>query len=369
MQQDLTSLKPNILIAPLDWGLGHAARCVPVVNALIRQNANVLIAAEGPVKRLLETEFPQLQFIELKGYRVSYSKNKWRMPFSIGRQIPKILSVIQYENQRLKEIVKEHRIDGIISDNRYGFYHQTVPSVFITHQLLIKTPLGRAAGRYLQRLNYRFINRFSECWVPDSEGPVNLAGDVAHPKKKPVAPIRYLGPISRFTASGRQEGTQLLIVLSGPEPQRTILENLLAKQLIDYKGPVVLVRGLPLESRPLPLPPHILAHDHLPARDLNRKMDEAFLVISRCGYSTIMDLAALKKKSILIPTPGQTEQEYLGAHAMKNNFALCIDQEKFRLKNAMELAASFRYSLDGYTGGSRLETVVRDFLEGIKSRS
>ena len=143
MDQPELSLKPNVLIAPLDWGLGHATRCIPIINKLIQKNCNVLIAAEGKIKSLLQKEFSELDFIDLKGYRINYSKNSWSLPYHIGKQIPKIFSTIQYENERLKEIVKKHDVHGIISDNRYGFYHDTVPSVFITHQLRIKTPFGK----------------------------------------------------------------------------------------------------------------------------------------------------------------------------------------------------------------------------------
>ena len=163
-----TSLKPNILIAPLDWGLGHATRCIPIIQCLIHKNCQVLIAAEGAVQTLLQKEFPLLTFIPLKGYNINYSKNSWSLPFTLGIQIPKILSAIQYENERLEEIVEEQRIDGIISDNRYGMYHDNIPSAFITHQLLIKTAFGKIADNYLQKLNYEYINNFSECWVPDN---------------------------------------------------------------------------------------------------------------------------------------------------------------------------------------------------------
>src|SRR5690606_15616561 len=139
---------------------GHATRCIPVVRELIKQGANILIAAEGPVGFLLRQEFPDQNFVPLKGYGVRYSRHRWTLPFALALQIPKILSAIQYENQRLKILVKEHQIHGIISDNRYGLYHPEVLAVFITHQLTIKTGWGSAADRTLRSLNYRFIHRF-----------------------------------------------------------------------------------------------------------------------------------------------------------------------------------------------------------------
>lgn len=355
----------NILIAPLDWGLGHATRCVPVIHQLVQKNCRVLIACEGKIKSLLHKEFPQLDFIEIKGYRISYSKNAWLLPLHIGMQIPKILSTIQYENERLKQIVKEHNIHGIISDNRYGFYHQSIPSVFITHQLKIKTPFGKMIDDYLQKLNYKYINRFSECWVPDHKNEMNLAGVLSHPEKKPHIPVNYVGALSRFQKlNGRQE-KHLLILLSGPEPQRTILENLLIEQLNDFKDSVVFVRGLPGHGNELHLSSNISVYNHLPSGELNLKMNEASVVIGRCGYSTIMDLAGLQKKSILIPTPHQTEQEYLSKHLTKNNLALCIEQKKFRLKNALQLFTQFNYKM--FSSENNLNAALQNFITAVKA--
>jgi UDP-N-acetylglucosamine transferase subunit ALG13 len=196
-----------------------------------------------------------------------------------------------------------------------------------------------------------------------------LAGELSYPAKKPSIPVKYLGPLSRFKKENTQDEKHLLILLSGPEPQRTVLENLLIQQLNDYKGPIVFARGLPGESTLLNLSSNICVYNHLPAEELNQKMNEASLVISRCGYSTVMDLAALKKKSILIPTPGQTEQEYLSKHLMKNNFALCIAQNKFGLKNALELSAQFTYRVENFPSENNLSSAIDHFLSVVNLSS
>ena len=361
MDQAPTALAPNILIAPLDWGLGHATRCIPIINSLIQKNCNVFIATQGKTRTLLQAEFPQLAFIDLKGYRISYSKKKWALPFSIAGQIPKILSTIQYENERLKAIVKEHHIHGVISDNRYGFYHTGMPSVFITHQLRITTGLGALADDLLQKLNYRYINRFVQCWVPDNPDEVNLGGELSHPRKLPSIPLKYVGVLSRFRYTAEKD-KHPLVLLSGPEPQRTIFENTLLKQLKEYKGSVVLVRGLPGDAATPALPDNVVIYNHLASADLNRLMSEASVIISRCGYSTVMDLAVLKKKSVLVPTPGQTEQEYLAKHLMERNFALCIPQQKFRLGQALDLSRNFNYQLESFTPQNHLGEAVQEFI-------
>jgi len=368
MDQKESPIKPRILLAPLDWGLGHATRCIPVIKQLLKKNCTVFLAGDGKVKSLLIREFPQLPFLHLPGYKIQYTKEKLLMPFHIMGQIPKILSAIKWENEWLEKIVEEHQIDAVISDNRYGLYHDRIPSVFITHQLFIKSGFGKLADEILQIENYRYINRFFECWVPDAEGENNLSGELSHPEKMPETHVRYLAPLSRFEK--KEESTQeknVLIILSGPEPQRTILEEQLVQQLKDHPQQVVLIRGLPENDKTLDIGSHVTVHNHLPAAELEKMICEASFIVSRCGYSTIMDLAALQKKSILIPTPGQTEQEYLALHLMKQNFALCITQDKFRLKNALELAASFNYHLALPGDKEQLNKTIDSFLAIVSS--
>jgi uncharacterized protein (TIGR00661 family) len=358
------SPKPVILVAPLDWGLGHATRSVPIIHTLIRLNCSVLLAGNGKIKTLLQKEFPQLPFLDLEGYNVSYSARKWSFPFSMATQIPKIFSAIENENLWLADKVKEYGIEAVISDNRYGLYHRHIPTVFMTHQLLIRTSLGRQADKYLQQLNYNYINQFTECWIPDQQGAVNLAGDLSHPLSEPSVPLKYLGPLSRFSRAAREPASQqqLLVLLSGPEPQRTILERLLSEQLIHHTGTVTLVRGLPGNTLLPSLPGNIFPHNHLSVEELEEEFSKASFVIARCGYSTIMDLAVLQKKGILIPTPGQTEQEYLAKHLMDMNFALCIEQSKFRLKNVLDLAMHFPYRPFAASSGNALEEAVRGLI-------
>src|SRR5205085_1156719 len=166
--------------------------------------------------------------LELPGYRINYSKKRWLFPLTIISQIPKIISAIKQEHQWLLRVAELYSVDLIISDNRYGLYHPKIHSVFITHQLHIKTPFGKGADRMLQKLNYRFINRFSECWIPDYPGKINLAGILSHPFHKPSIPVNYIGPLSRFQfRTGTKMKNRLLIILSGPEPQRTLFEKIL----------------------------------------------------------------------------------------------------------------------------------------------
>lgn len=339
----MTSLAgKKLLLAPLDWGLGHATRCVPVIKDLLSIGSEVWLAGEGAQEKLLREEFPSLPFLPLKGYRIKYGTAG--LTGKLVLQIPSILKSIKSENHWLKEQVSKYQFDGVISDNRYGLHHENIFSVFITHQLCIKSPLGKWIEKFLQQWNYKLINRFHECWVPDEEGPNNLAGELSHPVKFPSIPVNYIGPLSRFKKKEVEEiKDHLLIMLSGPEPQRTILENIIIDEVVNYNGTATIARGLPAERNIIPSTNTIHFHNHLSSEELNHEAMKAALIIGRSGYSTVMDIAALQKKSILIPTTGQTEQEYLANHLMKKRFAFCINQNEFSLLKNIDEAGRFEY--------------------------
>jgi len=340
----MTSLAgKKLLVAPLDWGLGHATRCVPVIRDLLNNNCEVWLAGEGAQEKLLREEFPSLAFLPLKGYRIKYAKKA--LTGKILLQIPSILRSVKEENKWLKEQVSKFGFEAVISDNRYGLYHEKVFSVFITHQLCIKSSLGKRSEKIIQQWNYKFINRFHECWVPDEKGKNNLSGELSHPDKMPLIPTKYIGPLSRFVRkdSFGEIKNHLLIILSGPEPQRTILENKVVDQIVNYPATATIVRGLPGEKNIIPSTNTIHFYNHLSSEELNNEAMKAEFIISRSGYSTVMDIAALRKKSILIPTPGQTEQEYLADHLMKKKFSFCVKQNNFSLLENIQEAKRFEY--------------------------
>ncbi len=323
--------KRRVLVAPLDWGLGHATRCIPIIYVLISLNFEVVIAADGAIKNLLKKEFPDVVFTHLNGYKIHYSKQKFWLPVKLLSQFPKLLWRIYKEHQQLKAIISTHKIDIIISDNRLGLYSTVIPSIYITHQLKIKT--GNAfSERLAQKIHYFFINKYTACWVPDNESENNLAGELSHPLKKPAIPVKYLGPLSRFEKIETFKKYDLLILLSGPEPQRSIFEKLLQEELKTFTGTVLLVRGLPEAAENNSVADasnKISVVNHLAATDLNKVIQQAKLVICRSGYTTIMDLVKLQQKAVLVPTPGQTEQEYLAKYLMEKKIIFCNAAKQF----------------------------------------
>jgi uncharacterized protein (TIGR00661 family) len=348
-----TSPKARILIAPLEWGLGHATRCIPIINELLDQNCDVFIAAEGATFYLLKQEFPTLNFLSLKGYRMK-----------LLSQFPKIAFTIYKEHQWLKKMVKENKIDAVISDNRFGMYHKKIPSVYITHQLLIKTG-NTSTEKIAQRLHYYFIKKYTECWVPDFEAN-GLAGELSHPKTLPEK-IKYMGALSRFELHTVEKKYDILISISGPEPQRTIFEDQILKDLTSYSGKVLFIRGLPENDHEIKSENQLLEiKNHLSAKELNEAILQSAIIVSRCGYTTIMDLVRLQKKAILVPTPGQTEQEYLAKHLMENRMFYTIDQNDFVLQNALQQAGSFSFCLPEYNM-QQYKNVINEFVEKLKN--
>ena len=358
---NISAPKKRILVAPLEWGLGHATRCIPIIHELITQKCEVFIAAEAGAQALLEEEFPHLQFLPVKGYRMRYSRKAYWMPLKILFQIPKIIYSIYSEHRWLKKAIGDHAIDAVISDNRFGCYNSVVPGIYITHQLKIKTG-NRFTESIAQKINYRFINRYSECWVPDVEGKANLAGELSHPNFLPKIPVRYIGALSRFEKKCVEKKYDIAVILSGPEPQRTIFEDLLLVQLLGYNGSVLFVRGLPGgASGRICVNQNIEMRDHLSSGELNEAVLQSEMIISRSGYTTVMDLIKLGKKAILIPTPGQPEQEYLAKYLMQSHLFYCIAQKDFLLKSALDEVENF-HSKDLSINTEYYKIIVRDFV-------
>jgi uncharacterized protein (TIGR00661 family) len=363
---NIASRPLRVLISPLDWGLGHATRIITIVKTLQKYDVQVLIAAEGPVAALLQKEFSDLKILPLPGYNIRYSKKKQSFFWKLLLQIPKILGSIRAENRILKQWIQQYELDGIISDNRFGFYHRSVPSVYITHQLYIETGKKWLSNR-AQKIHYQYIHRFSECWVPDFEKGISLAGKLSHPAKMPLVPTHYIGPLSRFKKNITHPSGHLLILLSGPEPQRSIWENLLLKDLKNYPEPCTLVRGLPSANTETETYPFLKIYNHLPAAELNHLIESSGMVISRSGYSTVMDLFALGKKAILVPTPGQAEQEYLASYLKEKKLFYSCDQEHIDLPKTLAAAEIFEDIKTGFDYETFNEPVIKRWVDQLRT--
>lgn len=357
--------KKKILVAPLDWGLGHATRCIPVIEELLNQDTTVVIAADERPYDLLKREFPFLEFVRLPGYAIRYPEGDG-IAAEMIRQIPRIISVTYQEHRSLRKLIKELGLDAVISDNRFGLFSRKIPCAYITHQLrIIMPPQLEWASPFVYSLNKFLIGRYTECWIPDHRGDQNLSGKLSHGAPLPHN-ASFIGPLTRFKLLAKiKKEIEVLIVLSGPEPQRTALENILLEQLKTLTTNVLVVRGIPETSQRIKLSESISIVSSLDSKALNKAMLSSEIIISRPGYSTIMDIAALGCKAVLIPTPGQTEQEYLAEELERKKLFYVQRQEHFDLQEA--LIQSKRYT--GFVAkdfdNSLLRESVRAFLARI----
>lgn len=329
----------------MDWGLGHTTRCIPLIQYFRAEGHDVYAAAEGASAQLLQENFPALVIFPLKGYRISYSSHKATFSFKIAQQIPKILSAISAEQKWLQQLHLEQQFDLIVSDNRYGIYHTGVPSVILTHQLQIQSGINERMDHWLMKLHYKLINKFDTCWVVDEAKHHGYSGKLGHPKAPPKK-ATYIGLLSQFSNCpidfNRAKANKILILLSGPEPMRSMFESRLIAQvrsLPEYE--FVIVGGNPLGQKITGLPDFVRYYTHLNAAALLIELEEASLVICRSGYSTIMDLALLQKKALLIPTPGQAEQEYLSRFLIQKGAFYAVTEQELSLKADIGKALEF----------------------------
>ena len=323
----------NILVAPLNWGLGHATRCIPIIKALLSLGYSPILASDGVALEILKKEFPSLQTLVLPSYEIEYAKNGKNFKWKMLKNSPKMINAILTEKKIVKQWVKEYDILGIISDNRLGVHSKKVPSVFITHQLNVLT--GNTSW-ITSKVHQFIIKKFSECWVPDAEKTPNLTGKLGH-LKHPSFKTKYIGPLSRLEKKDLPIENQLLVLLSGPEPQRSMLEEILQEEVLRFDGKVVFVKGkVEAEQKSYQIE-QTTFYNYMNAQQLETTMNQSAMVLCRSGYTTVMDLAKLEKKAFFIPTPGQFEQEYLAKKYKKEGLLPYTKQDKFKIEKLLEV--------------------------------
>ena len=327
-------MKKNILVAPLNWGLGHATRCIPIINALIESGFRPIIASDGAALALLKKEFPELLALELPSYQIEYAKKASNFKWKILKNSPKTIKAIYDEKKILKKWVTEFALYGIISDNRLGIYNKKVPSVFITHQL---TVLSGKTTWISSKIHHYFIKKYNECWIPDVESIPNLSGKLGHLKNSDLN-LRYIGVLSRLKKQEIPTVYKLMVLLSGPEPQRTLLEDKLIDELENYTEKVVFIKGKIEPTQKTWEDKNITFYNYMQSKQLEKTINESELVLCRSGYTTVLDLVKLQKKAFFIPTPGQFEQEYLAKKFKKQGLVPTAKQEKFKLDDLNQIS-------------------------------
>jgi len=337
----------KILVAPLNWGLGHATRCIPIIEALENHGFEPVIASDGAALALLKKEFPHLNTIELPPYHIEYAKNgaffKWRLLL----QMPKMFITVSRESKMVCKLIKQHNISGIISDNRLGVYCKSVPSVFITHQLNV---LNGNTTQLATAIHQSYIKKYDECWVPDIEGSANLSGKLGRTDNTTLK-LKYIGPISRLHKTVMPKKYDLMVLLSGPEPQRTMLEQKLETQLKYHDKKVLFIRGIIEDTEQMIRQGNITFYNYMGSASLEQAFNESEVVLCRSGYTNVMDLAKLGKKAFFIPTPGQYEQEYLAKKLKRCGLVPYASQNNFKLKDLAK--ADVYKGLKNVNGGAK----------------
>ena len=339
----------KILIAPLNWGLGHASRCIPLIAALIKHGYQPVMASDGQALELLKKEFPDLRAYELPSYDIRYSKNGKLLNALLIKQSGKILKAIKREQEVTQKIIEKEKICGIISDNRFGVRSDKVYSVYITHQLRV---LSGLTTFLTSRIHQQLIKKFDACWVPDHQAPFYLSGKLSHPAPKGLQ-VKYIGPLSRLEQVPSEKEFDLMVILSGPEPQRTLLEEKLRLELKNFAGSILFVQGLLTGKQTKILTDSMLVVNFMLKTELQECICKSRLILARSGYSTIMDLEKLEAKAFFIPTPGQAEQVYLAKYLKEQKVADYAAQNEFTCAR-LELNKE-------YTGFRHKKTPDKDF--------
>lgn len=343
--------KKNILIAPLPWGLGHATRCVPIIKKLINNGHHIILASSGNALSFLQKEFPFLKTYDTYASEIKYAKNKRHIQVQLLKGSFKMLQNIKKEKKLTQKICRQEEIDFIISDNHLGIRHKNVQSVIISHQLNINHNI---AGWIANKVYRYFLNKYDQIWVPDSRGKLKISGKLSN-WKKAENKTHFIGVCSDMKQEETLEKYQFCISLSGPEPQREILEKKLIEIFKNIGFKSIMIGGK-IEAKQTHTQHNQLSYfNYMQLDELSEVMNASKYIVCRSGYSSLMDLAIIKKKGILIPTPQQPEQIYLAQHLKSKKIFDFVYQDDIKISDFLNMD-------DTYIGFQNLDT------ENIKLR-
>src|SRR5690554_86773 len=339
----------KVLVAPLDWGLGHATRCIPIIQEFLNGGAQVELATSGPMISLYQEVFPNLVQHRVPSYKVVYPKLGFTMPLWVLKNAVRFSKMFKMEQALAERMADKHQYDLIVSDNRFGFYSKKVKSIYVTHQLRIAFPKGfqifEMIGVYW---HLSYMKRYTEVWIPDFQKAPGMAGRLSHVSKMPER-YRYVGVLTRFQEEIQElkKEVRFLGIVSGVEPMRTQFEKKLRNVFSKLPGNHVLILGKPKQKNTNQESLAYQVYPHLSTPDFKEMVQKSEYVITRSGYSTVMDMSVLGAKCVFVPTPGQTEQEYLGeslehlGHVVISDLLFNSYTLKLSLEKAKKLEINF----------------------------
>jgi len=323
----------KIIVAPLNWGLGHASRCIPIIKALMQEDFLPVIAGDGGSLAFLKKEFPTLEAIDLPSYQISYRKNlKW----NLLKKYPSIRKAVRKEYKIINQYIEDHSdVAGILSDNRFGVRSPKVPSIYITHQVNV---LAGILTPFTSFVHQQIIKKFDECWIPDEQDS-KFSGRLSQSRRN--LNQKFVGVLSRFEKKNLDKEIDILIVLSGPEPNRTELEQKITRKFDGTELNVCLVQGKVETEEKTSIHGKFTMINYVLSEKLEHLLNTSKYVVCRSGYSSVMDLVSMEKRALLIPTRHQTEQEYLAQYHHKNRlFEVVKEHELLEKKINWEFDAS-----------------------------
>ncbi|MGB8216764.1 MAG: glycosyltransferase [Candidatus Methanoperedens sp.] len=336
----------HVFVSPLSWGLGHATRDIPIIKELIEHGHEVTIASSRGAFILLKKEFPDCEFIYFEDYPAPYSSTKYFLP-KFFANIPVLVKALADEKKRTDRLLSKNNYDAVISDNRLGVYSNKVPSFFISHQLRFSVPYYiRPAETVSQYVNEYFHKKFDRVIVPSNSPDENgncLSGKLCRSTRKATnMKAYYAGILSSVQKMDVTEDLDFLIIISGPEPQRSLLEEIILKQVQELPGEKIVILGRPHDNFEKKLDKWTTVKSYVTEEEKLVLMNRAKFIISRSGYTTMMDIAELgKKRGVFIPTPGQTEQEYLSQYYEEQGWFYSKSQYELEILKDIEKAKEY----------------------------
>ncbi len=334
MQETVSNMDTSITVfAILNWGLGHATRCIPLIRQFQSLNKKILIVSEGQALALLKKECPELDFYDTGFKSLKYSKSKFLL-MHLLKLVPQFLKHTRQERLIAQQICQSYKVETIFSDNRYGFHCPSVKNVFLTHQIRPFLPFPfKIFSRLIYKKIASWINRFDECLIFDNQDAF-YAGSLSSSKSLSI-PCRYIGISSRLEQQQQNQTKNIdfLAIISGLEPHRTQFESILRDLQQEMDCRIVIVtgqaQGTDSEEKDI-----IALSD---SNQLQNLIAQSRCVISRSGYSSIMDYYTINQRAILVPTPGQSEQEYLARRHQNADLFQVAESSKSSIKKAIQL--------------------------------
>lgn len=351
-------------------GLGHATRSLPLIREFVKRGWEVVLGSSGRSHTFLRQEVPEARFVELPDYGLEYTDKGVELAQLAGR-VPGLMHVIHREHGIVEEIVQDDELDLVISDHRYGCYSNSVPSCFISHQLKLIAPKPLRPFEFVGAGFHRwFHHKYGHVIVPDSangrEGLLSGRLSRIGPRERNYHYPGILSSLRRVEGAG--EDIDLLVSISGPEPQRSVFERMVRRQVKKIPGNKIITLGLPESNEVEHEANGLTIHHHLSRSQMEDCVNRARMIVSRPGYSTLMELVEIGKKAFFVPTPGQTEQLYLAERCSRMGWFYHVPQEEFDLPRDLEIAASYHGLPRRLSTAETVENIFPLFLEMVRGR-